>query len=255
VVIEHNLIDGYSTKFHWHETTGVVDGRVDTGTVQGQIDNFSSGQTGISSTFGFADGISNQCRDSHIAGNALVDITDVSVVLFGATGRAPDGSDGQHSVVENNTVVNAGNSGWASMTVDQLFPAGNVRDFAGSTIRHNLIWTSPNSFLLLVAGIGTKPWFGKNTAAGIGTVRYVDNTSGAVRINTQMAIAVSRMAGAFVHGNTLLAELALSDLCPYGPYIGVDDSAGSSVQQPSAAVDFGSTAIPSDSAGCLTEHF
>jgi hypothetical protein len=255
VAIEDNLIDGYSTKFHWHETTGVVDGRVDTGTVQGQLNNVSSGQTGVSSTFGFADGISNQCRDSHISGNALVDDTDVSVVLFGAVGPSPDGSDGQHSVVEDNTVVNAGNSGWASMTVDQLFPATNVRDFSGSTIRNNLVWTSPNAFLLLVAGIGTKPWFGSNTAAGIGTVSYEDNTSGAVRINTQMAIAVTRMSGAVVHGNTLLANLAFSDLCPYGPYIGVDDAAGSSVQQPNGAVTFGDSPFPSDSKGCLTEHF
>jgi len=255
VAIEDNLIDGYSTKFHWHETTGVVDGRVDTGTVQGQVNNFSSGQTGVSSTFGFADGISNQCRDSHIAGNALVDNTDVSVVLFGATGKAPDGSDGQHSVVEDNTVVNAGNSGWASMTVDQLFPATNVRDFSGSEIDHNLVWTSPNAFLLLVAGIGTKPWFGSNTAAGIGTVRYEHNTSGAVRINTQMAIAVTRMSGAVVQDNSLLAELALSDLCPYGPYIGIDDAAGSSVQQPNGSVSFQDSPFPSDSKGCLTEHF
>ena len=255
VAIEDNLIDGYSTKFHWHETTGVVDGRIDTGTVNGQVQNFSSGQTGVSSTFGFADGISNQCRDSHIAGNALVDNTDVSVVLFGVTGRAPDGSDSQHSVVEDNTVVNAGNSGWASMTVDQLFPAANVRDFSGAAMRHNLIWTSPNAFLLLVAGIGTKPWFGSNTAAGIGTVRYESNTSGAVRVNTQMAIAVTRMSGAVVQGNTLLANLALSDLCPYGPYIGVDDAAGSSVQQPSGAVSFQDSPFPSDSKGCLTEHF
>lgn len=255
VAIERNLIDGYSTKFHWYETTGVVDGRVDTGTVNGQVQNFSSGQTGVSSSFGFADGISNQCRDSHIAGNALVDDTDVSVVLFGATGKAPDGSDGQHSIVEDNTIVNAGNSGWASMTVDPLFPADQVRDFAGSTIRRNLVWTSPDSFLLLVAGIGTKPWFGQNTAAGIGDVRYENNTSGAVRINTQMAIEVSRMSGAIVRGNTLLARLALSDLCPYGPYIGVDDSAGSQVQQPNGAVTFPNTPIPSDSAGCLSLHF
>jgi len=254
VAVEDNLIDGYSTKFHWYETTGVVDGRVDTGTVQGQVDNFSSGQTGISSTFGFADGISNQCRDSHIAGNALVDNTDVSVVLFGAPGKAPDGSDGQHSVVEDNTVVNAGNSGWASMTVDQLFPSDQVRDFAGAAMRHNLVWTSPQGFLLIVAGIGTKPWFGSNTAQGTGDVRYEDNTSGAMRINTQMAIEVSRMSGAVVQGNTLLANLAFFDLCPYGPYIGVDDAAGSTVQQPSAAASFGDSPFPSDSKGCLTEH-
>ena len=105
VSITGNLIDGYSTKFHWYETTGVVDGRVDLGTVTGQLANVEAGQDSVSSTFGFADGISNQCQDSRITHNQEVDVTDVSIVLFGgATGD-------QHSVAEDNTIVNAGNSG------------------------------------------------------------------------------------------------------------------------------------------------
>ena len=63
------------------------------------------------------------------------------------------------------------------------------------------------------------------------------------------------MKGAVVQGNTLLANLAFADLCPRGPYIGVDQSDGSSVQQPSSAVDFGSYPTPSASAGCLIYHF
>jgi hypothetical protein len=255
VSIEGNLIDGYSTKFHWYETTGLIDGRLDTGTVMGQVKNFQKGQFQVSSTFGFADGISNQCQDSHIAHNQIVDATDVSIVLFGAGEPTKAGTNDQRSVVEDNTVVNAGNSGWASMTVDPLFPSNLFADFAGATIRQNLVWTSPNAFLLLIAGIGTKPWFGNNNAFGYGAVRYVDNTSGSARINTQMAIAVSRMSGAIVQGNTLLARLAFADLCPLGPYIGVDQSSGSSVQSPNSTVDFGSFPIPSASQGCLIYHF
>jgi hypothetical protein len=255
VSIEGNLIDGYSTKFHWYETTGPVDGRVDIGTVMGQVKNFQSGQNQVSSTFGFADGISNQCQDSHIAVNQIVDATDVSIVLFGAGEPSETGTNDQRSVAENNTIVNAGNSGWAAMTVDPLYPSTLHANFAGATIRNNLIWTSPNAFLLLVAGIGTKPWFGDNNAWGYGAVRYVDNTSGSVRVNTQMAIAVSRMSGAVVQGNTLLANLAWADQCPHGPYIGVDQSSGSSVQSPNSAVDFGSYPTPSASQGCLIYHF
>ena len=249
VVIQGNLIDGYSTKFHWYETTGVVDGRVDTGTIMGQVKNVQSGQDQVSSTFGFADGISNQCQDSHIADNQIVDATDVSIVLFGgATGD-------QRSVAEHNTIVNAGNSGWAAVTVDPLYPDTVHADFTGATIAHNLIWTGPNAFLLLIAGIGTKPWFGNNNAYGYGTVSFTDNTSGSVRDNTQMAIAVSRMSGAVVQDNTLLANLAFADLCPHGPYIGVDQSAGSTVQSPNSQVDFGSYPQPSASQGCLIYHF
>jgi hypothetical protein len=258
VAIEDNLIDGYATKFHWHETTGVVDGRVDTGTVAGQLNNLESGQQSVSSTFGFADGISNQCWDSHIAGNQLVDITDVSVVLFGS--ERPDQAQDvphQHSLVENNTILNAGNSGWAAMTIDPLYQIGTAKydNFAGTTIRNNLIWTSPNGFLLLIAGIGTKPWFGGNTAYGYGPVLFQNNTSGRVRVNTQMAIAVTRMSGAVVTGNTLLADLALADLCPNGTYIGVDESDGSRVQQPYEDVSFPSFPIPSEDQGCLNMHF
>jgi len=249
VSIVGNLIDGYSTKFHWYETTGVVDGRVDDGTITGQLDNIEAGQDSVSSTFGFADGISNQCGDSYIAHNQEIDVTDVSVVLFGGTGWI------QRSVVKDNTIVNAGNSGWASMTVDPLYPDTVDADFNGATIIHNLVWTSPNAFLLVIAGIGTVPWFGADDGSGYGQVSYIDNTSGAVRDNTQMAIEVSNMSGAVVQGNTLLANLALADLCPYGPYIGVDNASGSTVQSPNSQVDFGSYPIPSADEGCLSLHF
>jgi hypothetical protein len=249
VRIVGNLIDGYSTKFHWYETTGVVDGRVDLGTVTGQLSNLESGQDSVSSTFGFADGISNQCGDSYIADNQIVDATDVSVVLFGGSQWT------QHSIVKDNTIVNAGNSGWASMTVDPLYPDTVHANFAGATMTHNLVWTSPNAFLLVIAGIGTVPWFGADNGSGYGQVKYVDNTSGSVRDNTQMAIEVSNMSGAYVEGNSLLTNLALADLCPFGPYIGVDNSAGSTVQAPNSQVDFGSYAIPSSDEGCLSLHF
>jgi len=249
VAIQDNLIDGYSTKFHWYETTGVIDGRVDTGTVMGQVKNFETGQYSVSSTFGFADGISNQCGDSQIAHNQIVDATDVSIVLFGGAGWT------QRSVAQDNTIVNAGNSGWAAVTLDPLYPNTVHADFAGATVQSNLIWTSPNAFLLLIAGVGTKPWFGDNNAYGYGTASFLDNTSGSVRDNTQMAIAVSRMSGAVVQGNTLLANLAFADECPQGAYIGVDQAAGSSVQSPNSTVTFGSYPIPSASQGCLIYHF
>jgi hypothetical protein len=185
-----------------------------------------------------------------------VDLTDVSIVFFGAPGRKdPDHARSQHSVAEDNTIVNAGNSGWAAMTMDQLYPSSEFSDFEGATMRRNLVWTSPNAFLLLVAGVGTEPWFGQNTASGYGTARFVDNTSGEGRINTQMAIAVSQMPEAIVQGNTLLANLALATLCPYGPYIGVDESGGADVQEPHQEVDFPSFPTPPPSQGCLVMHF
>jgi hypothetical protein len=63
------------------------------------------------------------------------------------------------------------------------------------------------------------------------------------------------MSGAVVQRNTLLANLAFADECPYGPYIGTDEAAGSSVQSPNASVRFGSYPTPSASQGCLIYHF
>ena len=177
-------------------------------------------------------------------------MTDVSVVVFKDMAHP----DHQHSVVRRNTIVNAGNSGWAAFTVDPLYPSTGRFDFAGTVIARNLVWTSPNAFLLTIAGIGTKPWFGDGAAYGYGRVRFTGNTTGSVRVNTQMAIAVSRMSGALVAGNTLLARLAHADACPLS-YIGIDESPGSEVQQPNAAVAFGSyPAIPSVSHGCIVLH-
>jgi hypothetical protein len=230
VSITGNLIDGYSTKFHYYETAAT--------------NNIKTNQ------FGFADGVSNSYGNSWISGNQFVDVTDVSVVNFKDVGSPSH----QRSVVEHNTIVNAGNSGWAAFTVDPLYPtAAGPFDFAGTTIEHNLIWTSPNAFLLVIAGIGTKPWFG-DSAYGYGRVRFTGNTTGGVRINTQMAIAVSRMSGAVVHGNRLLARLASADACPTA-YIGIDQSAGSIVRPAPTPVTFQwFPVIPSVSQGCLVIH-
>ena len=228
--ITGNLITGYATKFHYSETEATND--------------LAKNQ------FGFADGISNPYPNSRIEHNQLVDVTDVSVVVF----KDMANPDHQHSVVRRNTIVNAGNSGWAAFTVDPLYPSSGRFDFAGTTIARNLVWTSPNAFLLTIAGIGTKPWFGDGAAYGYGRVRFTGNTTGSVRVNTQMVIAVSRMSGAVVAGNTLLARLARADACPLA-YIGIDTSAGSEVQPPNAAVDFGSyPGIPSVSHGCIVVH-
>jgi hypothetical protein len=224
-----NLFTGYSTKFHYYETAAT--------------NNIQTNQ------FGFADGVSNTYGNARIAYNQMVDVTDVSFVVFKDSGTPSH----QHSIVHDNTIVNAGNSGWAAFTVDPLYPETGTFDFSGTTIRHNLVWTSPNAALLVIAGIGTQPWFG-DAAYGTGRVYLVDNTSGGVRINTQMAIAVSRMSDVIIQGNALLARLAEQDACPLG-YIGIEESPGAKIDAPNEPVVFQPyPAIPSVSHGCLVIH-
>ncbi len=229
VLITGNLFTGYSTKFHYYETVAT--------------NNIQTNQ------FGFADGVSNSYGNARIAYNQMVDVTDVSFVMFKDFATPSH----QRSSVYDNTIVNAGNSGWAAFTVDPLYPATGMFDFSGTTISHNLVWTSPNASLLVIAGIGTQPWFG-DAAYGIGPVEFVDNTSGGVRINTQMAIAVSRMSDVIIRGNALLARLAEHDACPLG-YIGVEASPGAKIDAASQPVVFEPyPAIPSVSHGCLVVH-
>jgi len=229
VLITGNLFTGYSTKFHYYETVAT--------------NNIQTNQ------FGFADGVSNSYGNARIAYNQMVDVTDVSFVMFKDFATPSH----QRSIVYDNTIVNAGNSGWAAFTIDPLYPAPGTFDFSGTTIRHNLVWTSPNASLLVIAGIGTQPWFG-DADYGTGPVYFVDNTSGGVRVNTQMAIAVSRISDVMIRGNTLLARLAEQDACPLS-YIGVQESPGSEIDAPNKLVTFHSyPAIPSVSHGCLVIH-
>lgn len=226
-----NLFTGYSTKFHYNETDGTND--------------ITRNQ------WGFADAVSNSYGNTEVARNQMVDVTDVSVVMF----KVPASTGHQRSVAHDNVVVNVGNSGWAAFTVDQLAGPGTASDFGGTEIRHNLVWTSPNASLLTVAGIGTRPWFGDVVGTGRGPVRFVDNTTGGVRINTQSAFMISRLSDVTATGNTILALRRQHTACPAG-YVTVDDeSPGLIVDVPYERVVYPwFPQIPAWSQGCLVVH-
>lgn len=224
-----NLFTGYSTKFHYGETT--------------DTNEISTNQ------WGFADAVSNSYGNTEVARNQMVDVTDVSVVMF----KVAPATGHQRSTAHDNVVVNVGNSGWAAFTVDQLAGA-TTSDFSGTEIRHNLVWTSPNASLLTVAGIGTQPWFGDVVGYGTGPVRFVDNTTGGVRINTETAFSVSRMSDVTATGNTLLTLRQNHTQCPKG-YVTVGEAPGLVIDVPYDEVVFPwFPAIPAWSQGCLVVH-
>lgn len=224
-----NLFTGYSTKFHYGETADTND----MGTNQ----------------WGFADAVSNSYGNTEVARNQMVDVTDVSVVMF----RVAPATGHQRSTAHDNVVVNAGNSGWAAFTVDQLAGAGTW-SFAGTEIRDNLVWTSPNASLLTVAGIGTMPWFGDVVGHGTGPVRFVGNTTGGVRINTETAFSVSRMSEVTATGNTLLTRLRDHSACP-DAYVTVQEAPALVIDVPYEEVVFPWFPwIPAWSQGCLVVH-
>jgi len=225
-----NLFTGYSTKFHYGETDDTND--------------MSTNQ------WGFADAVSNSYGNTEVAHNQMVDITDVSVVMF-RVGRA---TGHQRSVAHHNVVVNAGNSGWAGFTVDQLAGEGTTWDFSGTEVRDNLVWTSPNASLITVAGIGTKPWFGDVVGHGTGPVRFVGNTTGGVRINSESAFMVTRMTEVTATGNTILTRLRNHSACP-DAYVTVDEAPGLVIDVPYTEASLPwFPHIPAWSQGCLVVH-
>jgi hypothetical protein len=227
--VDGNLFTGYSTKFHYSETT--------------DTNEISANQ------WGFADAVSNSYGNTDVARNEMVDVTDVSVVMF----KVPPATGHQRSTAHDNVVVNAGNSGWAGFTVDQLAGA-TTSDFAGTEIRNNLVWTSPNASVLTVAGIGTQPWFGDVVGYGTGPVRFVDNTTGGVRINTETAFMVTRMSDVTATGNTLLTLRQNHTQCPKG-YVTVGEAPGLVIDVPyQEAVYPWFPTIPAWSQGCLVVH-
>jgi hypothetical protein len=224
-----NLFTGYSTKFHYGETS--------------DTNEISTNQ------WGFADAVSNSYGNTDVGRNQMVDVTDVSVVMF----KVAPATGHQRSTAHDNTVVNVGNSGWAAFTVDQLAGA-TTSNFAGTEIRHNLVWTSPNASLLTVAGIGTQPWFGDVVGYGTGPVRFVDNTTGGVRINTETAFSVTRMSDVTATGNTLLTLRQNHTQCPKG-YVTVGEAPGLVIDVPyDEAVFPWFPQIPAWSQGCLVIH-
>jgi hypothetical protein len=224
-----NLFTGYATKFHYGETE--------------DTNEISANQ------WGFADAVSNSYGNTDVARNQMVDVTDVSVVMF----KVAPATGHQRSRAHDNVVVNVGNSGWGAFTVDQLAGA-TTSDFSGTEIRHNLVWTSPHASLLTVAGIGTQPWFGDVVGYGTGPVRFVDNTTGGVRINTETAFSVSRMSDVTATGNTLLVLRQNHTQCPKG-YATVGEAPGLVIDVPYDEVVFPwFPAIPAWSQGCLVVH-
>lgn len=83
---------------------------------------------------GWGDGIDISSSPVTLSNNQIVDVTDVGIVLF--SNNAPGGS--QNSVVQNNTIVNSGNSAYAAIGVDPQFAAGDYA-FTNAVVSNNSI--------------------------------------------------------------------------------------------------------------------
>lgn len=181
----------------------------------------------------WSDGLSVACENATIAGNTVIDATDVGIVVF----RAYPAD--QHSLVSGNTVLSAGNSAFGGIGLDPVSqaPAAAVSpDFAGTSVTHNTLWTSPTTSFEIALTVGTGAWFPQpNIGSG---ASVTGNTTGSQSANVTEGIAVSGIRNATVTGNTLTVHLEQHGACPEAA-IAVDPSLGSggTIQTPFTSVN------------------
>lgn len=178
----------------------------------------------------FSDGISNYCDHAVIEHNEVVDATDVGIVSFWTSSEQR-----QRSEVRFNTVLSAGNNAYGGLVADgTLSNKSRPPDFTGFVAHDNLMWTSDRTHFDVAISVGTRAWFGQNSATGTGA-SFLDNTTGMLSARVGTGIGVSGMTEATVLGNTLLTAFAPeASPCPRVE-IGVSETAGygsGQIQQP-----------------------
>ncbi|WP_445356565.1 hypothetical protein ACJJIC_05400 [Microbulbifer sp. ANSA002] len=160
----------------------------------------------------YTDGIRVACEDTYVTGNHIIDATDVGIVVFRS------GNATQQSIIYANSIVNAGNSAYGGIVIDQLsnFDSNAKFNFSGTDISYNKVWSSRSSHFGVILSVGTKPWFGSNTDYGTSASVHHNTTAG-IRTNTNMGISVSRFSDSYIQSNELLIDAQLfNEGCPVG---------------------------------------
>ena len=157
----------------------------------------------------WADGISNKCEGATITGNQIIDATDVGIVLFRATPAT------QQSQVTSNTIVAAGLSAYAAISLDPL-AGGPTANFSGSLVASNQLWTAPLTHFDIGIAVGTMPWFA-NVGGVNGSGANVQNNSTAnIITNFDSAMIIDGMINATVVYNDLPRNNVEVSACPTG---------------------------------------
>lgn len=167
----------------------------------------------------WADGLSIGCENALVAGNQIVDATDVGIVLFTSYPAT------QRSQVLGNKVLSAGNSAFAAYGVDPLYSytgkPDERPDFSGSKVSNNILWSGEHTHFVMGLAIGTAAWTfvrdGHEAPNNIGTGATVtNNTTNGIGTNLNAGIVISGMLNATVQGNVLLRRPRLISQCPAG---------------------------------------
>jgi Domain of unknown function (DUF4214) len=171
---------------------GSLDGRVClSNTITG---NVITAYASVHANQQWTDGLSLGCENSFVAGNQIVDPTDVGIVVFNAYPAT------QQSIVTENTVVSAGNSAFGALAFDPLQNrSAGAPSFGGAEISNNTLWSGPNTHFIIGLAVGSRPWF-RSGEVGRGATA-IGNTTAGVRTLFGAGIVVSGMESATVQEN------------------------------------------------------
>jgi hypothetical protein len=191
------------------------------------IGNLVTGYTGEHTGGQGADGISVGCPKTTVRGNAVIDPTDVGIILYRADGTS------QSSVVAHNRVIAASRSAFSALAADPLLYAGGREfSFEGASFHDNELWSSSRTHFDIGLAVGTHPWFAGQSDKGVGA-SFTDNTTGLLSIRTNNPFAVDGMLDARVEGNTLRALPMGPSPCKPGATVSrADGWASGSIQGP-----------------------
>lgn len=189
-----------------------------------------------SDMYSITDGITNQCESATIENNAIVDVTDVGIILFSPSDLS---SNPQRSTVRYNTILNAGNSAFAALALDPMTgvrqdnctfgaPRPPVNYFTGTQVTNNTLWTGSQAHFDIAISVGTQAWFCLNYGIG-GTVS--NNTTSSQKVNVKIGILVADMEQVTVQGNWLdIRGFITVNSCPSGGVLVASNTTGSVIQ-------------------------
>ena len=217
-----------------------------------------------------ADGLGILCGSATVAGNDIIDVSDAAIVLFNG-GAFDTDVPPQHSLVDDNTIISAGNSLYFGIVTDPFYslasgttpggdPAGTTsRSFGppgpGAVIRDNALWTGERTHVDVLLSSGSHDLFGSTvhqdcllpTQGGVAAcgggrnatgATWTGNTSDGLPSWAEMGIYVGGADGADFAGNRF------SDLghvtgggCPKGAVIVATGTGPSTDFAPGLTID------------------
>lgn len=158
------------------------------------------------------DGISHHAKKGLIQGNAIIDPTDVGIVLFG------NDTGVQSTMVSGNTILHAGQHAYGSIGFDTTDPTCHLCLFTGATFDSNLVFGGTMTHSDIMLFVGTAPWApsGEADCSATSSTSRQYCGSGAVMTNNrtiqndpdqyptvQVAILVDQMQNATTNANAL----------------------------------------------------